>query len=198
VRVVLADVLTLGLEYDGRFSAALLDPPCTGLGTLASRPDLRWRHRRADIERLAELQRRLLERAAGLVEPGGALTYSVCTLTDAETLGVIDPFLLRGGWSLDDLSATYPRFAHPRRGGCLLTLPSRDRTSGFFVARLRRDAVAARDSRVGSRGSHGGRRADAAPSARRPPCWQNTGCVAPVGQFLRRRQSATPHTLHRC
>ena len=142
---MVADVLTLGPEYDGRFAAVLLDPPCTGLGTLASRPDLRWRHRPADVERLAELQRRLLERAAGLVEPGGALTYSVCTLTDAETLGVVDRFLARGGWSLDDLSATYPRFAHPRRGGFLLTLPSRDRTSGFFVARLRRDTVSGKE-----------------------------------------------------
>ncbi|HJW74388.1 MAG TPA: hypothetical protein VJ787_01785, partial [Thermoleophilia bacterium] len=138
VRVVVADVLDLSPEFDGRFSAVLLDPPCTGLGTLASRPDLRWRHRPGDVKRLADLQHRLLERAAGLVEPGGALTYSVCTITNAETLGVIDPFLARGGWTLDDLSAAYPRFAHPRRGGPLLTLPSRDHTSGFFIARLRR------------------------------------------------------------
>ena len=147
VRIVVADLLTLGPEYDGRFSAVLLDPPCTGLGTLASRPDLRWRHRPDDIVRLAELQRRLLERAAGLAAPGGALTYSVCTLTDTETLGVIDPFLGRGGWSLDDLSASYPRFADPRRGGCLLTLPSRDRTSGFFVGRLRRDTESGKEPR---------------------------------------------------
>ncbi len=149
VQVVVADVLALSPEYDGRFGAVLLDPPCSGLGTLASRPDLRWRHRPADIERLAELQSRLLERAAGLVEPGGALTYSVCTLTDAETLRAVDRFLARGGWSLDDLSATHPRFAHPRRGGFLLTLPSRDRTSGFFIARLRRDTVAGKE--LGSR-----------------------------------------------
>jgi 16S rRNA C967 or C1407 C5-methylase (RsmB/RsmF family) len=162
---VVSDVLALGPECDGRFAAVLLDPPCTGLGTLASRPDLRWRHRPADIERLAELQRRLLERAAGLVEPGGALTYSVCTRTDGETLGVVDPFLLREGWSLDDLSADYPRFAHPRRGGCLLTLPSRDRTSGFFVARLRRD-VTTRGSRADAAREAGKHESDG-PHARR-------------------------------
>lgn len=139
VQVVVADVLALGHTYDARFAAVLLDPPCTGLGTLASRPDLRWRHRPGDVQRLAGLQHRLLERAAGLVERGGALTYSVCTITDAESTGVVDAFLTRGGWSLDDLSAEHPRFAHPRRGGFLLTLPSRDRTSGFFIARLRRD-----------------------------------------------------------
>jgi 16S rRNA (cytosine967-C5)-methyltransferase len=142
VQVVVADVEELGPRFDGRFAAVLLDPPCTGLGTLASRPDLRWRHRPSDLGRLAGLQRRLLARAAGLVAPGGTLTYSVCTITNAETLGVIDPFLKGGGWSLDDLSAAYPRFAHPKRGGLLLTLPSRHRTSGFFIARLRRESEA--------------------------------------------------------
>ena len=101
-------------------------PTCAGGGT------------RADVGRLAELQRRLLRRAAALVRPGGALTYSVCTITQAETLGVIDDALATGGWALDDLGAEFPSFVHPERGGTLLTWPPRHHTSGFFVARLRR------------------------------------------------------------
>jgi 16S rRNA (cytosine967-C5)-methyltransferase len=138
--VVVGDALELSIQEDGAFDAVLLDAPCTGLGTLSSRADLRWRRHRADVDRLANLQKRLLHRAAALVRPGGALIYSVCTLTRAETLDVIDDLLESGGWTLDDLGAQFPRFVHPERGGTLLTLPPRDRTSGFFIARLRRDA----------------------------------------------------------
>lgn len=138
--VIVGDALELPVEEDGTFDAVLLDAPCTGLGTLSSRADLRWRRHRADVERLAGLQRRLLRRAAALVRPGGALTYSVCTLTRSETLEVIDDLLSFGGWALDDLGAQFPKFAHPERSGTLLTWPPRDHTTGFFVARLRRHA----------------------------------------------------------
>jgi 16S rRNA (cytosine967-C5)-methyltransferase len=138
--VTVGDALDLPVQEDGAFDAVLLDAPCTGLGTLSSRADLRWRRYRADVDRLADLQRRLLRRAAALVRPGGALTYSVCTLTRAETLEVIDDLLSCGGWALDDLGAQFPAFAHPERGDALLTWPPRDHTTGFFITRLRRDA----------------------------------------------------------
>jgi 16S rRNA (cytosine967-C5)-methyltransferase len=138
--VIVGDALELPVEEDGTFDAVLVDAPCTGLGTLSSRADLRWRRHRADVERLAGVQRRLLRRAAALVRPGGALTYSVCTLTRAETLDVIDDVLLSGGWALDDLGTRFPKFVHPERGGTLLTWPPRDHTTGFFIARLRRQA----------------------------------------------------------
>jgi len=137
-RVVVRDVLSLDETWAGTFEAVLLDAPCSGLGTLASRPDLRWRRRSADVPRLAALQGRLLKAASRLVAEGGTLTYCVCTLTQAETVAIVDDALGGDGWSLDDLSVSWRRFTHAARGGCLLTLPSRDGTSGFFVARLRR------------------------------------------------------------
>jgi 16S rRNA (cytosine967-C5)-methyltransferase len=73
---------------DGAFDRVLVDAPCSGLGTLRRRPDLRWRIEADAVERLAGLQRRLLAAAAELVRPGGTLVYSVCTLTAAETTGV--------------------------------------------------------------------------------------------------------------
>ena len=72
------------------FDAVLLDAPCTGLGTLRRRPDARWRVEHSDVARLAQLQGRMLDAAAGLVKAGGQLAYSVCTLTGAETLGVAE------------------------------------------------------------------------------------------------------------
>ena len=90
------------------------------------------------MSRLAHLQARLLARATATVKPGGALTYAVCTVTRAETLGVVEPLLAGGGWTADDLGAAWPGLAHPASGGFLLVLPPDGGSSGFFVARLRR------------------------------------------------------------
>jgi 16S rRNA (cytosine967-C5)-methyltransferase len=150
VEVAERDVLTMGAdpEQQGRYDLVLLDAPCSGLGTLASRPDLRWRRRAGDVARLAALQQSLLGAAAALVAPGGTLTYSVCTIARAETLEVVERFISRGGgdgepgrplaWELDDLGADYPDLRHAGNGAFVQTLPSRDQTTGFFVARLRR------------------------------------------------------------
>jgi 16S rRNA (cytosine967-C5)-methyltransferase len=138
VRATLYDACRAGDAWAGQFSRVLLDAPCSGLGTLSSRPDLRWRRRPQDVPRLARLQARLLERAAAAVKPGGALTYAVCTVTRAETLGVVEPLLAAGGWEADDLGASWPGLAHPEAGGFLLVLPPDSGSTGFFVARLLR------------------------------------------------------------
>jgi 16S rRNA (cytosine967-C5)-methyltransferase len=143
VTIVHADALDARPEWAGAFDAVLLDAPCSGLGTLSSRPDLRWRRRASDVPRLAVLQRRMLARAAAAVKPGGALTYAVCTVTREETLGVVEQMLAAGGWSADDLGAAWPGLAHPSSGGFLLVLPPDGGSSGFFVARLRRAESAA-------------------------------------------------------
>jgi 16S rRNA (cytosine967-C5)-methyltransferase len=72
----------------GSFDRVLVDAPCSGLGSLRRRPDARWRIADADVAALAALQVELLDAVLPLVRPGGVLTYSVCTLTRAETIGI--------------------------------------------------------------------------------------------------------------
>jgi 16S rRNA (cytosine967-C5)-methyltransferase len=127
VRVVNADALALPAELED-FDRALVDAPCSGLGVLAGRPDLRWRARP-----LPELQLALLRAAAERVKPGGVVLYSVCTLNTDENEAVVDA----SGLEVDDLGAEWPAFRHPRRPELLLTTPHLHRTSGFFIARLR-------------------------------------------------------------
>jgi 16S rRNA (cytosine967-C5)-methyltransferase len=127
VRVVNADGRALPPELTG-FDRALVDAPCSGLGVLAGRPDLRWR-----AEPLPELQLELLRAAAERVRPGGTVVYSVCTINAEENEGVIDAF----GLEAEPLGEEWPRYAHPKRPEFLLTLPHRHGTSGFFIARLR-------------------------------------------------------------
>lgn len=144
VEVVPGDVLHLPASCDAAYDAVLLDAPCSGLGTLASRADVRWRRRAADVPRLGELQKRLLERAAATVKPGGTLTYAVCTVTRAETLDVVATLLRLEGWAADDLGAVWPHLAHPAAGGYLLVLPPDGGSSAFFIARFRRGEAVGR------------------------------------------------------
>jgi 16S rRNA (cytosine967-C5)-methyltransferase len=127
VTVVHGDGLDLPPELAG-FDRALVDAPCSGLGVVASRPDLRWR-----AEPLPELQLGLLRAAAERVRPGGTVTYSVCTVNADESEAIVDA----SGLDVDPaLAGEWPQFRHPRRPEFLQTLPHVHGTAGFFVARL--------------------------------------------------------------
>lgn len=111
VRVVVGDATDLAAiatELGGRFDRVLLDPPCSGLGTLQRHPDVRWRVQEDDMERLAVLQRQMAGEARSVLAPGGRFVYSVCTLSPAEELAC---------------------------GESTRTFPHRDGTDGFYIGR---------------------------------------------------------------
>jgi 16S rRNA (cytosine967-C5)-methyltransferase len=143
------------------FDRVLVDPPCSGLGTLQARADLRWRVTPDDVGQMALTQAAILAAGAAALRPGGVLVYSTCTISPTENECVIAAFLDRNrDFSLDDLAAELPAFGmsvpgHDESVGppsaqraqrpspaltsrLVLTLPHRDRTAGFFIARLRR------------------------------------------------------------
>jgi 16S rRNA (cytosine967-C5)-methyltransferase len=127
VTVVHADGRDLPATLTG-FEHALVDAPCSGLGVLAARPDLRWRS-----QPLPELQLELLLAAAARVRPGGSVTYSVCTVNADEAEHVVDV----SGLEPVPLGERWPAFRHSARPEFLQTLPHVHGTAGFFVARLR-------------------------------------------------------------
>jgi 16S rRNA (cytosine967-C5)-methyltransferase len=126
VTVVEADGLSLSASLQG-FDRALVDAPCSGLGVLAQRPDLRWR-----AAPLPDLQLALLRAAAQRVRPGGTIVYSVCTVNRAENEDVV----AASGLRVLPLGEEWPQYAHPADSRFLLTLPHRHGTSGFFISRL--------------------------------------------------------------
>jgi 16S rRNA (cytosine967-C5)-methyltransferase len=108
----------------GAADAALVDAPCSNLGSLRRRPEARWRHRPDEIPELVALQLDLLQAAADAVRPGGTILYSVCTWTRAETDEVVDELLRRRPDLTVDPSARRQLWPH------------RDGGDGIFLARL--------------------------------------------------------------
>jgi 16S rRNA (cytosine967-C5)-methyltransferase len=119
----------------GSADRVLVDAPCSGLGVLRRRPDARWRMTSDDIPQLADLQRELLDAAVELVRPGGELTYSVCTLTTAETVAV-DEWLATAHPAMEPLPPPGPPWEAVGRGARLL--PQAADTDGMYLLRLRR------------------------------------------------------------
>lgn len=105
------------------FDAVLLDAPCTGLGTLRRRPEIRARVTAEEMSRLAGVQRTMLEEAIRVCRPGGRVVYSVCTVTPAETIDVVSGL---GGRAPDSLPGV-------RFGDGWLMGPHRGPTDGMFV-----------------------------------------------------------------
>lgn len=147
-QVVAADAAA-PLPLRGGFDRILVDAPCTGTGTLARNPEIRWRLEPTDPARLGQLQLRLLRRTAAALEPGGRLVYSVCSLEPEEGPQVVQALLaedrglelLPAAAVLTSLRVTGELLAAPEAltdGDWLRLLPGAFASDGFFAAVLRR------------------------------------------------------------
>ncbi len=124
------------------FDKVLVDAPCSGLGALARRPDARWRKSLSQIEELSILQSKLLASAASSVRTGGALVYSVCTISHQEGIEVVKGFLRsHSDFVLDDVATFLPeklRLEEPYHW--VQFLPHKHGTDGMFIARMTKKA----------------------------------------------------------
>ena len=132
VRVIGADALDPPFRRE--FDAVLLDAPCSGLGTLARNPDIRWRLAPEDVGRHAAKQKAMLASVARHVRPGGRLVYATCSLEPEETHAVVDGFLAANdAFTVEPL----PGWAQPfARNDRVEIEPAPDSGDGFFAVRL--------------------------------------------------------------
>src|SRR6185369_5001958 len=148
VEVLTADATSL--PYGAEFDRVLVDVPCTGTGTLARNPEIKWKLRVEDIADLRNRQLSILRAAMGHVAPGGRLVYSTCSLESEENASVVEEALqAASGFQLLDAAEELSRLreAHElawaettslTRGKYLRTLPGMHPSEGFFAAILQR------------------------------------------------------------
>ena len=114
----------------------LLDAPCSGLGVLAKKPDIKWKRDVSDILKLTKIQAGLLENAARLVKPGGVLVYSTCTVEPDENEEMVAAFLARHGEFALESAAPFVSSDLVNAAGFVETFPHRHGMDGSFAARL--------------------------------------------------------------
>lgn len=133
VEAVVADANELHIDPADK---VLIDAPCSGLGVLRKKPDIKWKRDPEDIQRLVRQQMTLLESGAACVKPGGVLVYSTCTMEPEENGGVVKSFLSGHPEFSIDQASTYVNRSVVTEDGWIETYPHRHHIDGSFAVRL--------------------------------------------------------------
>jgi len=128
-------------EYVGKADRVLVDAPCSGLGIMRKKPEIRWNREISHIEDISKLQKSILNVSGSYVKSGGILVYSTCTLLKEENIEVVEDFLKNNSnFVVDDIPGTLADKL--KKGilneGFMELYPNRDGIDGFFIARLKR------------------------------------------------------------
>lgn len=124
-------------EWAGQMDCVIADVPCSGLGIIRKKPDIRYKDLE-ELKQLPPLQLAILSNQANYVKPGGVLLYSTCTLLKAENEDVVEAFLA-GHPDFVRESLTLPDIFPKNETGMLTLIPGQYDTDGFFICRLRRN-----------------------------------------------------------
>jgi 16S rRNA (cytosine967-C5)-methyltransferase len=141
VETEIFDAKEIDRKLIGKADKVLLDAPCSGLGVLRRKPDMKLKKTADNFDELNKLQQQMLSKAAEYVKPKGVLVYSTCTINKSENLKVVESFLKnREDFYLEDLSKLLPENleSNTKTKGYVEIFPNIHGIDGFFIARLRR------------------------------------------------------------
>ncbi|WP_455525843.1 16S rRNA (cytosine(967)-C(5))-methyltransferase RsmB [Peptostreptococcus stomatis] len=133
----LGDALVLNEDYIGKFDYVLCDVPCSGMGIVRRKPEIKYK-KEEEVENLPDLQYQILENASSYLKEGGILIYSTCTIFKQENTDVVDRFLNNHkDYELDDLGPI-KEFLGIGDKGLVKILPDRYEMDGFFICRMKK------------------------------------------------------------
>jgi 16S rRNA (cytosine967-C5)-methyltransferase len=140
LRITVRDASEPKPDFDGMMDAVLLDAPCTGLGVLTEKPDLKYRLNPEDVPAIVETQKKLLSALCRYVKPGGTLVYSTCSILPEENREQVRAFLSEHPeFTLQPLPLSYPEALRSLQTADGLQLfAHKDGVEGFYIARMRR------------------------------------------------------------
>ncbi len=142
VRPMTRDALKPRPDLENTMDAVLLDAPCSGLGVMADKPDVKYRVTPESVRELTGIQSRLLDTVAPYVKKGGTLVYSTCSVLKDENVRQAEAFLSRHPeFELLPLPESIPAQFRQHEGTGLQLLPDRDGVEGFYICRMRRKRV---------------------------------------------------------
>lgn len=129
-------------DMDMTMDAVLLDAPCSGLGVMSDKPDVKYRATPESVAELTQLQARLLDAVAPYVKEGGTLVYSTCSVLKCENVQQVEAFLARHPeFEIDKLPDSIPEVFRRQADVGLQLLPGRDPVGGFYICRMRRKSL---------------------------------------------------------
>lgn len=128
------------IENVGDFDRVLVDAPCSGLGLIRKKPDIKLRKNGNDIDNLYKIQREILKASSAYVKSGGILVYSTCTICKKENIKNIEWFINNSDFELCDISSYLPEnlISFTSAQGYTQLFPNVHDTDGFFIARMKR------------------------------------------------------------
>ncbi len=140
VKSELHDATIPDRPHEKAFDRILLDAPCSGLGIIRRKPDIKWARETKGIESITKLQKTVIQAVSAALKPGGVLVYSTCTVLPEENEEIIRSFIENNqDFIEEDIAPLLPaELAVHATGGALQLYPNRDGVDGFFMARLRR------------------------------------------------------------
>ena len=129
------------LDSEVKADYVLVDAPCSGLGLLRKKPDIKYNKSMSDIDDLALIQRDILKASANIVKDGGVLVYSTCTISPKENIDNVNWFCNEYGFSLESIVDYMPDtvYSDTLSDGYIQLLPFEYGTDGFFIARMRKN-----------------------------------------------------------
>lgn len=143
IKTKVHDARKLHEEIDEQFDAILLDAPCSGLGVIRRKPDIKWTKTAKEIDVLVEIQKELLQKVSLMLKPGGTLVYSTCTTEVRENQEQVHHFLANHpdfSWlPFHDLLSEDVKENAILQEGWLQILPHHFGTDGFFIAKLKKN-----------------------------------------------------------
>jgi 16S rRNA (cytosine967-C5)-methyltransferase len=134
------DATILDNEKISQMDRVMIDAPCSGLGIIRKKPDIKWKKSSSNLDDLVEVQRKILTVCSQYVKPDGILVYSTCTISDQENIENIKWFVENSDFVLENISPYIPKSLQcdSSKGGYIQLYPNTHNCDGFFIARLRR------------------------------------------------------------
>lgn len=141
IETKLQDAQVLDESMIGIADICIVDAPCSGLGIIRRRPEIKWNRKEEDIEDLVKIQRNILNNASKYVKPGGLIIYSTCTIEENENINMIEEFLNKNkDFTLSpfDQLISFDENMSSSKEGYIQMFPNIHGTDGFFISRIKK------------------------------------------------------------